>query len=450
MSTSDMSAEQRAAIKAQIATLNQQALAADSNMRAALTNRNSQAAEQYRLQRDAYNAEAKRLTELLNPTTIPVTPNPTPLDDATIRDLGERFLKNQNQDEIHDALLLKLLFGTFDASKIAVTDPKAKAYAALRGANNADRSKLSMPLYWLRSDAQVQTMLAGLKVAGATEKKMYPKLCVDGKRVGENFFIRDFMQVYTRGDMNVNNIIMIDDAVFSNFAREFDRWIEAINRYLQSKNTTRTVFKFDHIAHRDAIQLIPDRTSDGINQFGGAIMQNVKLVGNVIQSSVALQGIFAMDGAFKYLYILDNHLQIAGEHTICIGGMLSGGIVGNTDLDGVALPASKIKLFPLRLGGGANIYVLGFRNKAGLSSSSSYYYEYAAIEGVKPESDLRRQISDTLRKQTGAQFFTAVDMQELHGLLKQYIQNGITSLSTAQWQTVMAQLVQKGFAKVAT
>ena len=241
MSTSDMSAEQRAAIKAQIATLNQQALAADSNMRAALTNRNSQAAEQYRLQRDAYNAEAKRLTELLNPTTIPVTPNPTPLDDATIRDLGERFLKNQNQDEIHDALLLKLLFGTFDASKIAVTDPKAKAYAALRGANNADRSKLSMPLYWLRSDAQVQTMLAGLKVAGATEKKMYPKLCVDGKRVGENFFIRDFMQVYTRGDMNVNNIIMIDDAVFSNFAREFDRWIEAINRYLQSKNTSHGV-----------------------------------------------------------------------------------------------------------------------------------------------------------------------------------------------------------------
>lgn len=76
MSTSDMSAEQRAAIKAQIATLNQQALAADSNMRAALTNRNSQAAEQYRLQRDAYNAEAKRLTELLNPTTIPVTPKP--------------------------------------------------------------------------------------------------------------------------------------------------------------------------------------------------------------------------------------------------------------------------------------------------------------------------------------------------------------------------------------
>jgi uncharacterized protein YgfB (UPF0149 family) len=41
-------------------------------------------------------------------------------------------------------------------------------------------------------------------------------------------------------------------------------------------------------------------------------------------------------------------------------------------------------------------------------------------------------------------------MQELHGLLKQYIQNGITSLSTTQWQTVMAQLVQKGFAKVAT
>lgn len=138
-------------------------------------------------------------------------------------------------------MLLKLLFGTFDASKIAVTDPKAKAYAALRGANNADRSKLSMPLYWLRSDKGKPCWRASVKWRGQPRKRCTPNCAWTVKGSGKTF-IRDFMQVYTRGDMNVNNIIMIDDAVFSNFAREFDRWIEAINRYLQS-NTTRTVFK---------------------------------------------------------------------------------------------------------------------------------------------------------------------------------------------------------------
>ena len=156
-----------------------------------------------------------------------------------------------------------------------------------------------------------------------------------------------------------------------------------------------------------------------------------------------------MDGAFKYLYILDNHLEIGGEHTITIGGMLSGGIVGNTDLNGNPLPASKIKLYPLRLGGGANIYILGFHNKSDLASNSPYYYAYEPIEGVKPESDLRHFVSPAIRK-AGAQFYTAVDMQELHTILKQYLQSGVTSLTTAQWQTTMAQLVQKGFAKVVT
>ena len=445
----ELSAAQRAAIKAQIATLNQQALAADTNMRSALANRNSQAAEQFRLQRDTYNAEAKRLTELLNTGGTSVTNPLPPLDDNFIKSLGDTFLKNGNQDEIHDALLLKLLFGTFDASKIATTDPKAKAYAALRGSTNTDRSKLGMPLYWLRNDQQAQAMSTNLRTAGAVEKTMYPNLCITDKKVGENFFIRDFMQVYTRGDMSVNNLVITDDTVFSAFAREFDRWIEAINRYLHSKNSIRTVFKFENLAHRDAIQLIPDRTPEGINHFGGAIMQNMRLLGNVIQSTVALQGIFAMDGAFKYLYILDNHLEIGGEHTITIGGMLSGGIVGNTDLNGNPLPASKIKLYPLRLGGGANIYVVGFHNKPNLASNSPYYYAYEPIEGVKPESDLRHFVSPAIRK-AGAQFYTAVDMQELHAILKQYLQAGVTTLTTAQWQTTMAQLVQKGFAQVVT
>ena len=98
MPISELSAAQRAAIKAQIATLNQQALAADTNMRAALANRNSQAAEQYRLQRDTYNAEAKRLTELLNMGGVSVTNPLPPLDDNLIKRLGDTFLKNGNQD----------------------------------------------------------------------------------------------------------------------------------------------------------------------------------------------------------------------------------------------------------------------------------------------------------------------------------------------------------------
>lgn len=87
-------------------------------------------------------------------------------------------------------------------------------------------------------------------------------------------------------------------------------------------------------------------------------MQNVKLVGNVIQSSVALQGIFAkwmVHSNTSTFWIITS--QIAGEHTICIGGMLMAALSAIPDLM-KPLPVSKIKLFPLRLGGGANIYVL--------------------------------------------------------------------------------------------
>ncbi len=440
-----LTADERAAIKAQIVTLNQQAQAAQSQMQAALQNRNASAAEQFRQQRDACNAQVQALTALLNPNSVPVVTVSPSIDETTVRTLGERFYQNQNHDEIHNAVLLQLLYGTFAAEKISSTDPKANAYNALRGASSQDLSRLNMPLYWLRNAQHAQALTSSLPLAGAAAQKTYPRINLSNKRVGENFFIRDFMQIYTQGNLSIRDIIITDDTIFSAFAREFDRWIAAINRYLQSKPTQRTVFGFDNLAHRDAIQLIPDRTADGIDRYGGAVMQNVTISGNVIRSTTALQGIFATDGAFKQLQILNNSVDINGEHTITISGMLSGVISGNTDTQGVALPADKIRLFPLRLGGGANINILGFKNKTSIASNSPYYYAYAPISGIQASSDLRQQLSAANYK-SNAVYYNAVDMYEVQQWLKRAIQNRVTMDST-QWRNMMEQLVQKGFAQ---
>jgi hypothetical protein len=165
-------------------------------------------------------------------------------------------------------------------------------------------------------------------------------------------------------------------------------------------------------------------------------MNNTSITGNVIYSDGALQGIFATDGAFRNLHIVSNHLQIGGEHTITINGMLSGAIMGNTDINNQPLADSKIALYPLRLGGGANIYVLGFSNKASLSSTDARYYQYETILGVPAARDFRQQVMPR------GLCYQRVDMIELHTLVKR--QNPQTP---AQWQALMTDLVQRGFAQ---
>jgi hypothetical protein len=189
------------------------------------------------------------------------------------------------------------------------------------------------------------------------------------------------------------------------------------------------------MAHRDAVQLIPG-INDGINQFGGAVMSNVSVSGNLIYSDGALQGIFATDGAFRNLHIRNNYLQIGGEHTISINGMLSGSIMGNKDINNQSLADSKVALYPLRLGGGANIYVLSFSNNASLRSTDVRYYQYEAILGVPASRDFRQHAIPNSR------CYQNVDMLELHAILKrQYPQ------TPQQWQTAMGELSKRGFAQ---
>ncbi len=531
--TSTTSTEDRAIVKAKVLELNRLAQDADTRMREALAVSNPASANVWRVRRDNYNAESKRLSTWLNtpapptmtpeeirkrltelpykiqyadkmlteyqrvnnaakinewarelqtleaeqtrllamtatvaptpaptpaprpvtpaptptpaprpvtpaptpaPTPRPVTPTPAPAPQPAnsgntfIITVADTFNSNSSQDYAHNAILKQLLDGKYSAAKIGATDPKAQAYNIMRQNNSA-------PLHWIRNHAHSQTLHDNLPMVSAADKRRFPKLNLSGGRVGQNFFIRDFMQINSPGDLTVGDLIVIDDTVYSTFAQDFDVLVNSINEYQKQQGRNHRVFPYLRMAHRDAIQLIPG-TQDGINQFGGAVMSNVSVSGNLIYSDGALQGIFATDGAFRNLHIRNNHLQIGGEHTITINGMLNGSIIGNTDINNQPLADSKIALYPLRLGGGANIYVLGFSNKAALKPTDPRYYQYDAVLGVPAACDFRRQVMPR------GVCYQRVDMLELHALLKrQYPQ------TAEQWQAVMVELEQRGFAQ---
>lgn len=365
------------------------------------------------------------------PAPAPAPPAASTSGNDFIITVADTFNSNGNQDYAHNAILKELLEGKYSAAKIPANDSKAAAYKIIRENNSA-------PLYWIRNQTQSQELYNRLPPISDAEQRRFPKLNLRGKRMGQTFFIRDFMQINSLGNLTVGDLVAVDDTVYASFAQDFDKLVNNINAYQQQRGRTHRVFPFLRMAHRDAFQLIPDRTADGIDRFGGAIMRNVSISGNVIYSDGALQGIFSSDGAFHNLHIRNNHLQIGGQHTISINGMLNGSIMGNTDIHNQPLAADKIALYPLRLGGGANIYIIGFRNKASLSPTDSRYYQYDAILGVPPARDFRRQI------QARSSCYREVDMIELHSLLKR--QNPKTQ---AQWQALMDTLVQQGFAQAA-
>lgn len=426
--TTTNAADNRAIVKANIQEMNRLAQDADTKMREALQARNQASADFWRERRDHYNAEARRLTDWLN---APPAPTLAASGNDFIITVADTFNTSGNQDYAHNAILKELLEGKYSAAKIPATDSKAAAYKITRDNNSA-------ALYWIRNQAQSQDLYNRLPLISDAEKRRFPNLNLNGRRMGQTFFIRDFMQINSQGNLTVGDLVAVDDTVYSNFAQDFDKLVNNINAHQQQRGRTQRVFPFLRMAHRDAFQLIPDRTADGIDRFGGAVMSNVSVSGNLLYSDGALQGIFASDGAFRNLHIRNNHLQIGGQHTISINGMLSGSIMGNTDIQNQPLAADKIALYPLRLGGGANIYIIGFKNKASLSSTDNRYYQYDAILGVPPARDFRRQV------QARGRCYREVDMLELHTLLKR--QNPQTP---AQWQALMDTLVQRGFAQVA-
>lgn len=423
-------ADLRDAAKAKIQELNQLAQQADAQMRSALQARDQAAATRWREQRDAYNAEASRLTAWLSNPTSETPETLTSVSNAAfIQSLADGFNSSGgNQDYAHNAILKELLEGKY--STIPSTDPNAAAYQTVR-------QNLSAALYWIRNQQQMTSVFNGLPMATDADKRRFPRLNLSEKRVGKNFFIRDFMQVLSAGNLSVANLVAVDDGVYSAFARDFDRLVSSINAYQQEQRRTHRVLPYLSMAHRDGIQLIPERTADGINQFAGAVMSNVSVSGNVIYSDGALQGIFASDGAFRNLHIRNNHLQIGGKHTITISGMLSGSIMGNTDINNNPLADEKITMYPLRLGGGANIYVLSFSNKPSIRPNDPRYYAYEPLLGVPAARDFRQNFNVV-----GSLRYANVDMLELHALVKR-----LNPQTPTQWQDLMTELVRKGFAQ---
>lgn len=432
------STDDRAVVKAKILELNRLALDADTRMRESLKVSNTASAYVWRDRRDSYNAESKRLTDWLNapaPRPVPaptpvITPQPAISSNNFITTTADAFnASGGSQDYAHNAILKALLDGEYSSSSIPANDAKAAAYDIVRQNNGS-------PLHWIRNQAQSQALNNSLPHPGSADQRRFPTLNTRGLHAGETFFIRDFMQVYSSGNITIGNLMIVDDTVYSEFAQDFNRLVNSINEYQKQQGRPYRVFPFLRMAHRDAVQLIPG-ISDGINQFGGAVMNNVSVTGNLIYSDGALQGVFATDGAFRNLHIRSNSLQIGGEHTISINGMLSGSILGNTDINNRPLADSKIALYPLRLGGGANIYVLGFSNKASIRSTDARYYQYEAILGVPATRDFRQQVIPN------GTCYRNVDMVELLTLLK-----GQYPRTPAQWQAVMVELSQRGFAQV--
>lgn len=345
------------------------------------------------------------------------------------------FNTNGSQDFAHNAILTELLANQYSTANMR-NDPNARAYDAVR-------QNSGQPLHWIRNQQQAETLFNSLPAAGNLERRRFPRLNLTGMRSGQNFFVRDFMQIYSKGDLSIANTVVIDDTVFSAFAQDFDKLVSRINEYQKQHGRTFRVFPFLQIAHRDAFQLIPE-PMNGVDRFGGAQMRNVSISGNVVFSDGALQGIFATDGAFRNLHIRSNSLQIGGEHTISISGMLSGSIMGNSDINNNPLANNKIALYPLRLGGGANIYVLGFRNKPALNPADVSYYQYEDILGVPAARDFRRQITPETAARGGI-FYSNVDMLELQSLLQRR-----KPQTTPQWREAMAELARAGFAQQVT
>lgn len=126
-------------------------------------------------------------------------------------------------------------------------------------------------------------------------------------------------------------------------------------------------------AHRDAIQLIPPSIYLTREQFAVGSLVGVSVLGNRIESTGRLQGIFGSDGLFQNLRIIGNTVQTKSQHFISINGLLGGHIEGNIRPDGSYCP---IFLGSARIGGNlgdGSVRILGFAGDA---------YRYAPVEEI--------------------------------------------------------------------
>jgi len=442
-------------VEKQVKTTNENASIAHDNMLMALQNGDQDKAFEFREDRDHFNKEAAQLMDHLvlaikaafgeAENSAPPAP---PVSTFPSKKIAEAFEKDHYQDHAHRAIFKELLEGKY-SKKNMKNDPNSEAFDAIR-------KNYLAPLYFINNNIHLDYHFGNAIPVDDDDRQKYlsPQLKIDHKKKPATFFIRDFMGIRSKGNLVIKNWLIEDSVLDSDFADDFDDLVVDINAHL----ATVAVNKFKDVAHRDVMQLIPAPNKTGSDQMAGAIMSDVIIEENIMHSKGQLNCIFGSDGAFKNLSIRNNHIQTKGAHTISISGMLSGKITGNTDLQGAPLPPNKIKLLPLRIGGGANIYIIGFKNKPGTPEEEKY--EYKAIPGVPVNDcsnasvgprdqygDMRRCIEGSYAATTrDATFYDKVDMQEFH---KEYAKRPNIVKEGRQkqaYQAIMQTLVDKGFA----
>lgn len=135
-----------------------------------------------------------------------------------------------------------------------------------------------------------------------------------------------------------------------------------------------------HVAHRDAIQIIPTLQGRWNAPYLATPITDIHIRANRIDSGNALQGIFCMDGLLREVVVERNRITTASAHYVTLGGLLSGEIHQNHDRWGRLCP---VLLEPLRIGGNpvdpvsglpmGSVWVLSFRSPA---------YAYAPLREV--------------------------------------------------------------------
>ncbi len=111
-------------------------------------------------------------------------------------------------------------------------------------------------------------------------------------------------------------------------------------------------------AHRDGLQLIPPPLFPR-SQYAGATQEGVSVWCNHFRSRGKMQCIFSSDGTHKGLEVIGNVMETAGQWFIALRGVLDARIESNEISDGRPAP---IWFGNLRIGGGANVYILSFAN----------------------------------------------------------------------------------------
>lgn len=176
-------------------------------------------------------------------------------------------------------------------------------------------------------------------------------------------FLRDCLHV--RSDININRMFFYDTLLDSKFAKNFNAIVNEANRLIKlapwwnpwKKVPKEGIRRLDHLAHRDAIQIIPP-DKGLLDRYTTSSIKEVNINGVCINSRGDLQCIFSGDGIIQKLNMRNCTLNTKGSHPATISGVLDASIrdikiYGRED---------KVKLTPLRIGGGkCNYYVIGFK-----------------------------------------------------------------------------------------